>query len=48
MANFYVQHQYWIAAAQLILAMLGMGATLTGKDFRDVVREPLAVSGGWM
>ena len=26
--------------------MLGMGATLTGKDFRDVVREPLAVTVG--
>lgn len=46
MADFYVQHEYWFAAIQLILAMLGMGATLTGKDFRDVVREPLAVSLG--
>jgi len=45
-ADFYVQHEYWFAAVQLILAMLGMGATLTGKDFRDVVREPLAVSLG--
>ena len=26
--------------------MLGMGATLTGKDFRDVVMEPLAVTAG--
>ena len=46
MAEFYVQNEYWFAATQLILAMLGMGATLTGKDFRDVVREPLAVSAG--
>lgn len=46
MAEFYVEHEYWFAAIQLILAMLGMGATLTGKDFRDVVREPLAVSLG--
>ncbi len=46
MGDFYVQHEYWFAAFQLILAMLGMGATLTGKDFRDVVREPLAVSLG--
>jgi len=46
MADFYVQHEYWFAATQLILAMLGMGATLTGKDFRDVVREPFAVSLG--
>ncbi len=46
MAEFYVQHEYWFAASQLILAMLGMGATLTGRDFRDVVREPKAVSAG--
>jgi len=46
LAEFYVRHEYWFAAIQLILAMLGMGATLTGKDFRDVVREPLAVSLG--
>ena len=26
--------------------MLGMGATLTGKDFRDVLLEPRAVSFG--
>jgi BASS family bile acid:Na+ symporter len=45
-AEFYVRYEYWFAAFQLILAMLGMGATLTGKDFRDVVREPLAVSLG--
>ncbi len=46
MGEFYVQHEYWFAAIQLVLAMLGMGATLTGKDFRDVVREPLAVTLG--
>ncbi|MEP0201605.1 MAG: bile acid:sodium symporter family protein [Halioglobus sp.] len=46
MANFYVNNEYWFAAIQLILAMLGMGATLTGKDFRDVVLEPLAMSVG--
>ena len=46
MAEFYVQHEYWFAAIQLILAMLGMGATLTGRDFRDVVREPVAVTLG--
>ncbi|KAA1191872.1 bile acid:sodium symporter family protein [Pseudohalioglobus sediminis] len=46
MAEFYVQNEYWFAAAQLVLAMLGMGATLTGKDFRDLAREPLAVSVG--
>lgn len=46
MAEFYIKYEYWFAASQLILAMLGMGATLTGKDFRDVLREPLAVSLG--
>ena len=45
-AEFYVQYEYWFAAVQLVLAMLGMGATLTGKDFRDVVSEPRAVSLG--
>ena len=46
MADFYVNNEYWFAAGQLVLAMLGMGATLTGKDFRDVVLEPLAMSAG--
>ncbi len=46
MAQFYLEYEYWFAAVQLILAMLGMGATLTGRDFRDVVREPKAVSVG--
>jgi BASS family bile acid:Na+ symporter len=46
LGEFYVQHEYWFAAVQLVLAMLGMGATLTGKDFRDVVIEPLAVTVG--
>lgn len=46
LANFYINNEYWFAAIQLILAMLGMGATLTGKDFRDVVLEPLAMSAG--
>ena len=45
-AEFYVQYEYWFAAVQLVLAMLGMGATLTGRDFRDVVSEPRAVSLG--
>lgn len=46
MGQFYIQYEYWIAASQLVLAMLGMGATLTGKDFRDVISEPLAVTMG--
>ncbi|WP_243391557.1 bile acid:sodium symporter family protein [Pseudohalioglobus lutimaris] len=48
MADFYVGHEYWFAASQLILAMLAWAprATLTPKDFRDVVLEPLAISVG--
>jgi len=46
MAEFYVRHEYWFAAGQLILAMLGMGATLSPKDFRDVFLEPLAITAG--
>jgi len=46
MAEFYVRYEYWIAVWQLVLAMLGMGATLTAKDFREVVLEPRAISVG--
>jgi len=46
MGDFYIQHEYWFAAVQLILAMFGMGATLTTGDFKDVLREPAAVSFG--
>ena len=46
MFDFYVQQEYWFAAIQLILAMAGMGATLTLKDFKDVLIEPKAVSIG--
>lgn len=46
MAEIYVRYEYWIAVWQLVLAMLGMGATLTAKDFREVVLEPRAISVG--
>ena len=46
MGELYVKYEYWIAVFQLVLAMLGMGATLTAKDFRDVLLEPLAISIG--
>ena len=46
MGNLYIQYEYWVAALQLIFAMLGMGATLTIKDFQDVVRIPRSVSIG--
>jgi len=46
MAAFYVEHEYWFAAFQLVMAMLGMGATLTARDYRDVVSEPGPVNLG--
>ena len=46
MGELYIQYEYWFAATQLILAMFGMGATLTVGDFKDVLREPKAVSFG--
>jgi BASS family bile acid:Na+ symporter len=46
MGAFYVEYEYWFAVFQLVMAMLGMGATLTGRDFRDVLREPKPVSLG--
>jgi BASS family bile acid:Na+ symporter len=46
MGDLYVQHEYWFATFQLVMAMLGMGATLSLRDFGDVVREPKSVSLG--
>jgi len=46
MGELYIAYEYWFAAFQLILAMLGMGATLTVGDFKDVVKEPKAVTFG--
>lgn len=46
MSHIYLQYEYWFAAAQLAFAMFGMGATLTMKDFHEVVEEPKAVSIG--
>lgn len=46
MGEIYIEYEYWFAAFQLILAMLGMGATLTVGDFKDVMREPRAVTFG--
>ncbi len=40
MFDFYLQHEYWFAATQLILAMLGMGATLRPADFVRVFSTP--------
>jgi BASS family bile acid:Na+ symporter len=46
MSHFYLVNEYWFATTQLVLAMLGMGATLTPRDFKDVIYEPKAVTLG--
>lgn len=46
MFDFYVQHEYWFAVTQLVLAMLGMGATLTPNDFVRVVSDPKGLTVG--
>lgn len=38
----YLRYEYYFAAAQLALAMLGMGATTHVRDFLEVFREPRA------
>lgn len=43
MFEFYVRHEYWFAAVQLALAMLGMGATLRFRDFVEVFTRPSAL-----
>ncbi|MFT4769815.1 MAG: BASS family bile acid:Na+ symporter [Glaciecola sp.] len=46
MGELYLEHEYWVAVFQLVMAMLGMGATLTLGQFRDVLMEPRAVTIG--
>lgn len=46
MSDFYLRHEYWFAATQLALAMLGMGATLQVRDFVAVFRQPHALALG--
>ena len=43
MFDFYIRHEYWFAAVQLSLAMLGMGATLRIRDFAAVFIKPWAL-----
>lgn len=43
MFDFYVRQEYWFAAGQLGLAMLGMGATLRFRDFIAVFMRPRAL-----
>lgn len=46
MGELFVAYEYWFAAAQLSLAMLGMGATLRLPDFGEVLREPRGIAVG--
>jgi len=46
MGAIYIEYEYWFAAFQLVLAMLGMGATLTIADFAAVLKSPKAVTIG--
>jgi BASS family bile acid:Na+ symporter len=40
----YPHYEYGLAATQLILASLGMGATTSWSDFRNILRQPLGVA----
>jgi BASS family bile acid:Na+ symporter len=46
MFDFYIRHEYWFAAVQLSLAMLGMGATLRIRDFAAVFLKPWPLLAG--
>jgi len=43
MIELYLQHEYLVASLQLTLAMLGMGATVTPRDFVQVFRMPKGI-----
>jgi hypothetical protein len=44
MASIYAASEYYLAAISLILAMAGMGATLTLQNFRDILVRPFPVA----
>ena len=44
MFSWYPQFEYPLAATQLILAMAGMGATLTVGQFRSIMRRPQTIA----
>ena len=48
MGELYLEYEYWFAAMQLAFAMLGMGATLTLNDFKQVIHSPAAISIGFI
>jgi BASS family bile acid:Na+ symporter len=43
MFDLYIQHEYWFAAVQLGMAMLGMGATLRVRDFSAIAKNPRGI-----
>lgn len=43
MLEVYARYEYLLASAQVLLVMLGMGATLTLRDFAAVVRKPASL-----
>jgi BASS family bile acid:Na+ symporter len=45
-ADLYIRYEYWFAAVQLALAMLGMGATLQFRDFAAVFLSPVPLAVG--
>jgi len=45
-ADFYLRHEYAFASAQLVFAMLGMGATVERREFVAVARRPTAAVAG--
>lgn len=44
--DLYLDYEYAFAATQLTLAMLGMGATLTPRDFLEILRAPKGFTAG--
>lgn len=44
--DLYLEYEYAFAATQLALAMLGMGATLTPRDFLEILRAPKGFTAG--
>jgi BASS family bile acid:Na+ symporter len=45
MFSLYPQFEYSLAAVQLILSMIGMGATLTRTEFQAILRRPQTIAG---
>ena len=43
MFDLYIRYEYLVASAQLTFAMLGMGATVSLRDFADVFRFPRGI-----